>query len=91
MSSITHSNVDPFSNAMASFHRRGQLGSAAIAEVFGRLISDSALDGDLTDALAQRWGTQAGHYARLALAERENFTVGLGVIRSAFPEMAGVR
>lgn len=91
MDSITDFHGDPFGYFMRRQQESGQISASECAATFGRLIVNSWLDGELTERLAYRWGTQAGHYARLAVAERENFTVGLGVIRGAFPEMAGVR
>jgi hypothetical protein len=62
---------DKFSAIAETFHASQRWSSAECAEIFGRLITDSLLDGELTERLAERWGTHAGHYGRLALAEQE--------------------
>lgn len=90
---ITQLRSDPFGTFIHNQHQNGMMSSEECAAVFGRLIVNAAMDDQLSESWALRWGTHAGHYGRLALAEQEqeHFDVGLGVIRDAFPAMAGAR
>lgn len=64
-----------FTSIAHNLHRTGHWTAKDCAEIFGRLITESALDNELTPDLARGWGRSAGHYGNLALAERENVTV----------------
>ena len=63
--------MDQFTRIIDNFYRKNRASAEECAEVFGRLITNAALEGDLPEHLAERWGTNAGHYGRLALLERE--------------------
>ena len=82
--------MDQFTRIIDNFYRKNMASAEECAEVFGRLITNAALEGDLTEHLAERWATNAGHYGRLALLERERaFSDALGdlcgrVVRRGF-------
>jgi hypothetical protein len=63
--------TDKFSTVADAMHRGRMWTAEEIALIFGRLIINDALAGELTPHLAERWGTWAGHYGLLALAEQE--------------------
>lgn len=71
MERITQFRGDPFGAFIHNQHQDGSLSSAECAAVFGRLIVNAAMEDDLTERLALRWGTHAGHFGRLALIEQE--------------------
>lgn len=60
-----------FSMFAESLHQHNHASAADVAEIFGRLIINDLLDNDLSEHMAREWGTHAGHYASLALTQRE--------------------
>lgn len=71
MERITQFRGDPFGFFIQNQHQNGLMSSEECAAVYGRLIVNAAMEDDLTERLALRWGTHAGHYGRLALIEAE--------------------
>lgn len=66
---------DRLSTMMEGGYQAGTWSAAEVAHVFTRLLVDGWFERDMNPDLAERWGTRAGHYGRIALAEMETPSV----------------